>query len=523
MEKYFSKFREGIIGYNHEVKTPHHQAIRIVYADWTASGRMYMPIEEMLLEKFYPYVANTHTDSNFTAAYSTFAYYKARDVIKDHVEAEDVDDILISCGSGMTGVVNKLQRILGLKKNERYQQPVEMEENDRPVVFVTHMEHHSNHTSWMETIAEVVVVPKGEDGLVSIENFKTTLEAYKQRSTKIVAITACSNVTGIMTPYMDIAELVHTYDGVCFVDFACSAPYVEIDMHPDDAKGRYLDAVYFSPHKFLGGPGSTGILIFNRKLYTNSIPDHPGGGTVDWTDPWGGRKYLDDPYLREDGGTPAFTQTIRAALSIRLKEEMGVENIQKREKEILKIIWEAFAEIPNLHVLAGEHKERLGVISFNIDGLYYNLGVRILNDRFGIQTRGGCACAGTYGHDLLELDNKTSSEIYQMILQNDFSKKPGWIRLSIHPTHTDAEIHYMMDAIRQLAQNHIQWTEEYRLERKRESIKPRNMISIYEMNSEVNKCFEKPMVNRHFLALDKLTNHNNQAVLNISNGHLNQS
>lgn len=507
MEKYFSKFREGIIGYNHKIKTPVHKAIRMVYADWTASGRMYRPIEETLMEKFYPYVANTHTESNFTGAYTTFAYYKAREVIKDHVEAEDVDDILISCNSGMTGVVNKLQRILGLKINERFEDAIEIKEQDRPIVFVTHMEHHSNQTSWMETIAEVVVVPKGGDGLVSLDNFKALLERYKQRSTKIAAITACSNVTGIMTPYMDIAELVHSYDGVCFVDFACSAPYVEIHMHPDDAKGRYLDAIYFSPHKFLGGPGSTGILIFNRKLYANSVPDHPGGGTVDWTDPWGGRKYLDDPYLREDGGTPAFLQTIKAALCIRVKEEMGVENIEKREKEILEIIWKAFDEIPNLHVLAGEHKDRLGVVSFNIDGLYYNLGVKILNDRFGIQTRGGCACAGTYGHDLLELDPDTSSEIFQMIKRNDFSKKPGWIRLSIHPTHTDAEIRYMMVAIRQLAQNHETWAKEYRLERVRESIKPRNMISIYETNSEINKCFEKPMVNRSFLNPALSVNH----------------
>lgn len=511
MEQYFSKFREGIIGYNHEIKTPIHKAIRMVYADWTASGRMYRPIEEMLLNKFYPLVANTHTEANFSAAYTTFAYYRAREVIKDHVEAEDVDDILISCNSGMTGVVNKLQRILGLKINERYQSPPELEESEKPVVFVTHMEHHSNHTSWMETIADVVVVPKGKDGLVSVDHFKAALKRYEYRTTKIVAITACSNVTGIMTPYMDIAEITHQYGGVCFVDFACSAPYVDIHMHPDDAKGRYLDAIYFSPHKFLGGPGSTGILIFNRKLYANAVPDHPGGGTVDWTDPWGGRKYLDDPYLREDGGTPAFLQTMRAALSIRLKEEMGVGNMQKREEEILDIIWKAFAKIPNLHVLAGEHKKRLGVVSFNIEGLYYNLGVRILNDRFGIQTRGGCACAGTYGHDLLKLDYNTSSEIYQMILRNNFSKKPGWIRMSIHPTHTDAEIHYMMDAIRQLAQNHEEWAKEYRLERVRESIKPRNMISIYETNSEINKCFEKPMVDRSYLNPALSTNQNETA------------
>ena len=494
MENYFSKFRKGIIGYDCEIKTPNHNAIRMVYADWTASGRMYKPIEDKLLSKFYPYVANTHTDMNYSGSYMTFAYSKARDVIKDHVNAENENDILISSNSGMTGVVNKFQRILGLKMNECFKASLLLKEDEKPVVFVTHMEHHSNQTSWMETIAEVVIVPKGEDGLVSLANFTAAIEKYKHRKTKIAAITACSNVTGIITPYMDIAEIIHQYEGVCFVDFACSAPYVDIDMHEDDTKGRYLDAIYFSPHKFLGGPGSAGVLIFNRNLYNNSVPDHPGGGTVDWTDPWDGVKYLDDPYLREDGGTPGFLQTIRTALSIRLKEEMGVENIQKREEELLDIIWHSLNEIPNLHVLAGQHTKRLGVISFNIEGLYYNLGVRILNDRFGIQTRGGCACAGTYGHDLLQLDQETSRGIYQMVLENDFSQKPGWIRMSIHPTHTNEEIHYLMDSIKQLAENHQKWSEEYRLERVRESVKPRNMLSIYETNSEINKCFEKHLI-----------------------------
>ena len=499
MESFFSKFRSGIIGYNQEIKTPSHKSIRMVYADWTASGRMYRPIEEQLMDKFYPFVANTHTEMNFSGSYMTFAYYQAREVIKDHVNAEDVDDILICSNTGMTGVVNKLQRMLGFRVHERHLAFVDMKDNELPVVFVTHMEHHSNQTSWMETIAEVVVVPKDENGLVSIENFRSSIEKYRSRKTKIAAITACSNVTGIITPYMDIAEVIHEFGGVCFVDFACSAPYVDIDMHEDDGKGRYLDAIYFSPHKFLGGPGSTGVLIFSRKLYTNLVPDHPGGGTVDWTDPWGGRKYLDDPYLREDGGTPGFLQTIRTALSIRLKDEMGVDNMRIREEEILEIIWEAFSEIPNLHVLAGQHKKRLGVVSFNIEGLYYHLGVRMLNDRFGIQTRGGCACAGTYGHDLLKLDRDTSEGIYQMILENNFSNKPGWIRLSIHPTHTNEEIHFMMDAIRELAQHHEEWTRDYRLERVRESIKPRNMTSTYETISRINKCFEKKVIEQSIL------------------------
>ncbi len=500
MEKYFARFRDGIIGYNSIIRTPFHSSIRMVYADWTASGRMFMPIEKLLLQKFLPYVANTHTEVNYTGSFMTLAYSKARKVIKDHVNALEEGDVLISSDSGMTGVVNKFQRVLGLRVQESFKPLIKFDkEEDRPVVFVTHMEHHSNHTSWLETIADVVIVPSDQKGLVSIENFRETIEKYQNRKLKIAAITACSNVTGIITPYMEVAEIIHEYNGLCFVDFACSAPYVDIDMHEDDTKGRYLDAIYFSAHKFLGGPGATGILIFKKELYKNAIPDCSGGGTVDWTNPFGEHKYLDDIYLREDGGTPAFLQTIRAALSIRLKEKMGTKNMLKREQEILDFIWTSLDDIPNLHVLASDHKERLGIISFNIENLYYHLGVKMLNDRFGIQTRGGCACAGTYGHYLLNIDQDESYEIFDMIKSNDFTNKPGWIRLSIHPTHTDAEIHYILDALKQLAENHEEWKEDYNMELKRESVKPKKMISHYIINSEINKNFERDMVDHYLI------------------------
>jgi selenocysteine lyase/cysteine desulfurase len=502
MEEYFSKFRVGIIGYNHMIKTPIHDNIRIVYADWTASGRMFLPIEEHLLEKFLPFVANTHTETNYTGSMMTHAYAKARSLIKEHVGASDVNDVLIAAESGMTGVVNKFQRILGLRIHESLKRHINLDKQNIPVVFVTHMEHHSNHTSWLETIAEVVVVPPDENGLVSVRNFGEAVEKYKGRKLKFAAITSCSNVTGVLTPYMDIAELMHEYNGYCFVDFACSAPYVAIDMHEDDANGRYLDAIYFSPHKFLGGPGSVGILIFNKKLYNNTVPDVTGGGTVDWTNPWGEHKYIDDIYLREDGGTPAFLQTIRAALCIRLKEEMGIHNILRREKEMLNIVWQTSANIPNLKILAAAHKERLAIVSFNIEGLYYNLGVKILNDRFGIQLRGGCACAGTYGHYLLDIDRQSSSEIFNMIACNDFSSKPGWIRFSLHPTHTNEEITYIMNAISELAANHETWANDYIIDLRRESVKPKNLTAHYVTNSKINKSFEQDLVD--YYALDSI-------------------
>ena len=252
----------------------------------------------------------------------------------------------------------------------------------------------------------------------------------------------------------------HLNNGLCFVDFACSAPYVDINMHPKD-EDSYLDAITFSPHKFLGGPGASGVLIFNKKLYKNLVPDNPGGGTVSYTNPWGDHDYIDDIETREDGGTPGFLQAIKIALSITLKEEMGVQNILEREHELNSIIFKRLSKIPNLNILAPEHKDRLGVFSFYIDDVHYNLIVKLLNDRFGIQTRGGCSCAGTYGHYLLNVDQSASKSIEEKILEGCLIERPGWIRMSIHPTMTNAEIHFICDAIAETAKNHNKWKSDY--------------------------------------------------------------
>ena len=462
MEQYFEKFRNNIVGINQEFDTPFGKQ-KIVYTDWTASGRLYRPIEEKLLNEFGPFVANTHTETTVSGTAMTNAYHEARHIIKHHVNA-GADDVLITDGSGMTGVVNKFQRILGLKVPENLREFTTIPEEKRPVVFVSHMEHHSNQTSWLETIARVEIIPACEKGLICLDSFKALLEKHKDRTLKIASVTGCSNVTGIRTPYHEIAKLVHQYNGVCFVDFACSAPYVNIDMHPADEEA-YLDAIFFSPHKFLGGPGTSGVLIFNKKLYKNMVPDHPGGGTVSWTNPWGEHKYLDNIEEREDGGTPGFLQVIKTALCVKLKEQMGVENMLKREHEIIDYIFTQFNEVDNINILAPQHQERLGVISFFIDNLHFNLGVKILNDRFGIQTRGGCSCAGTYGHYLLHVDHEKSQYLTNKITEGDLIQKPGWIRMSIHPTTTNAEIEYVCKSIIELAKNHEEWGREYEYNR----------------------------------------------------------
>ncbi len=458
LEKYFEKFRNNIIGNDFEHPFDFGEK-KIVYADWAASGRLYRPIEEYIINKLGPYVANTHTETTLTGTVMTHAYHQAHHIIKKHVNASP-DDRLIFAGFGMTAVINKFQRIMGLRVPEQYKDCIPMKENERPLVIITHMEHHSNQTSWVECLCDIEIINRSEDGLPDLNHLQEILKRHRDRKMIIGSFSACSNVTGILTPYHEMAEIVHEFGGYCFVDFSASAPYVDINMHPKNENQR-LDAVFFSPHKFLGGPGSSGVIIFNKELYKNSIPDHPGGGTVLWTNPWGEQHYFEEIEVREDGGTPGFLQAIKASLAVLLKEEMGVEKLQEREHQLKNRLMDQLTNIPEITILEANQRKRVCFVSFYTRGIHHNLIVRLLNDRFGIQTRGGCSCAGTYGHVLLNIDYHESHRITSLIDMGDMSAKPGWLRISLHPTMTDGEVDYIVNALEEIFQHHAEWQKNY--------------------------------------------------------------
>ncbi len=467
-ETYFEEFRKNTIGHDATYQSPY-GVQKLIYADWIASGRLYRPIEEKMANDFGPFLANTHSEASETGVTMTLAYHEAQHIIKRHVNACQ-DDVLLSVGTGMTGAISKFQRILGLKMPQQAKQIClsyqttfacpNIPENDRPVVFVTHMEHHSNHTSWLETLADVVVLEPDKGMNVAPQQLREELKKYAGRKMLIGSFSACSNVTGVQPPYYELARIMHEFGGYCFVDFAASAPYLNIDMHPADPMCK-LDAIFFSPHKFLGGPGSAGMLIFNKVLYKNDVPDQPGGGTVEWTDRWGRKRYIDDIETREDGGTPGFLQTIRAALAIKLKEKMGVHNMHLRESQLLAIGFDGLRKIEGINILHDTNEDRIGVISFYHLRIHHNLMVKLLSDRFGVQVRGGCSCAGTYGHYLLNVSREMSERITGKIDSGDASEKPGWVRLSLHPTMTDAEINTVIFAISEISKNVDKWREDY--------------------------------------------------------------
>ncbi|MDP4290526.1 MAG: aminotransferase class V-fold PLP-dependent enzyme [Bacteroidota bacterium] len=458
MQNHFKIFRENTVGNEVIFQTPYGE-MPLIYADWIASGRLYRPIEDSLLKNFGPFVGNTHTETSETGTLMTKSYHLAHKLIKQHVNAGP-DEVILTSGFGMTGVIVKFQRILGLKSCGKLTGSKCIQENEKPVVFLTHMEHHSNQTSWYETCAEVVVLKPDKDLMINTKELRLQLEKYKDRKIKIGSFTACSNVTGICTPVHEMARIMHEYGGVCFIDYAASAPYTPINMHPSDPMEK-LDAIYFSPHKFLGGPGASGVLIFDQKMYKIQSPDQPGGGTVEWTNPWGEYKFIDDIEVREDGGTPGFLQAIKTALAIEVKNKMGVENIHKREAELTTTAFRELDNIPGLHILAENQKDRLGIISFYMTGVHFNLVAKLLSDRYGVQVRGGCACAGTYGHYLLHVSYEKSHKIADRINYGDLSEKPGWVRLSLHPTMTDQELETVVRGLREIKANYKSWGHDY--------------------------------------------------------------
>ncbi len=452
LEEAFAPFRSNIEGQWTKYNTPYGTKT-LVYADWTASGRRYTPVDRRL-EKLAEYYGNSHSHHSFVGCHTTKLYEDAKRFIGNHVGA-DPTDVVLACGSGMTGAVNRLQRMMGLRSDAT------LTEQERPVIPITHMEHHSNHTSWIETVGEVIVIEPDENGLPDLNHLEEICKNAVKSSRPIIAsVTASSNVTGIDTPIYDMAKVVHKYGGMFSVDYAASAPYVDINMHPDDPDA-VLDAIFFSPHKFLGGPEGAGILIFNQQFYRGGTPVNVGGGIVDWTNPWGEHSYVKDIECREDAGTPPLFQTMRAALAISVKEEMGVERIQNRKKELLTKALSGLEAIDKVDILAPLHKDRQGIISFTIDDLHYGLAVALLSDRFGVQARDGCSCAGTYGHYLFGIDRPHSEAITCAIDYGDQSAKPGWVRIGLHPTMTNKELDWILYAIEEVAKHGNTWKDDY--------------------------------------------------------------
>ncbi|EYB67089.1 aminotransferase [Deinococcus phoenicis] len=446
----FETLRADLIGTDTVIPTPFGRR-RVTYADYVASGRALRSVEERLARLALPMYANTHTEDSATGAHSTQLSHQAAEYVKAQLGGDHTCK-LVFCGSGSTAAVRRVQDILGLTVPQAHRQTVldALPARDRPVVFVGPYEHHSNEVSWRETIAEVVEVPLCPRGNLDLEALVRLLKdpAYTGRP-KIGSFSAASNVTGLLTDTRTVARVLHAHGASAFFDFAASAPYVQIDMKPGQPDG--YDAVFLSPHKFVGGPGTPGLLCFQEHLYRLAVPSVPGGGTVRYVSRTG-HAYVNDIEAREDAGTPAILGKLRTALAFHVKEQLGVARLTAREHELFARALTRLGQHPRVQLLGNPDTPRLAFLSFLIRAgepgtyLHPRLVVRLLNDLFGIQARGGCACAGPYGHALLEIDDARSARYQQCILGDLDGLKPGWTRLNLAPWATDEEVEFLLSA-----------------------------------------------------------------------------
>ncbi|MCZ7597401.1 MAG: aminotransferase class V-fold PLP-dependent enzyme [Gammaproteobacteria bacterium] len=461
--------RAQTIGADLEYTTPFGRR-RLLYADYTASGRALGFVEDRMTRLLALY-ANTHTGDDTTGRTMTALLHEAERRIKAHVNAGPGGRV-IGIGTGATGAIQRMQQIVGVALSPATRARLDellgrcagsrvreafrdFCRSQQPVVFVGPYEHHSNEVSWRESLATVVEVRLDTEGGIDLGHLEELLTspAFRGRP-RIGSFSAASNVTGLVTDVGAVAALLHRHGALAFFDFAASAPYVPIDMNPSGGNGddRSIDAVFISPHKFLGGPGASGVLVFNERCYAGRLPPPPaGGGTVEFVGPRD-HDFIDDIEAREQAGTPGVLQIIRAALAFEIKDAVGEDVIAARERRLLERAFARLAAEPAIEVLGNpDPGRRVGIVSFNVrDGggyLHPRFVTTLLDDLFGIQSRAGCSCAGPYGHVLLGIGPETAGRYRRLILEGMEGIKPGWCRVGIHYTFDDAEADHLVDCL----------------------------------------------------------------------------
>jgi len=454
------QIRQSVIGEGQLLPTPFGLK-PLIYSDYTASGRSLSFIEDYLRDNVMPFYANTHSEASATGRQTTAFREQARNLIRKSLNAGD-DHAVIFSGSGATAAIQKTVEILNLRiplnLDETYGFSAQIPPDDRPVVFVGPYEHHSNELAWRESIVEMVAIPLDAKGGIDLNILESQLNKYADRKLKFGSFSAASNVTGLLTDVKTITRLLHKYGALSFWDFAAAAPYITIDVTgtQDEDGDSSIDALFLSPHKFVGGPGTPGVLVIKRNLLTNKVPSIPGGGTVSYVSPDGHQYYAPGEH-REEGGTPGIIESIRAGLVFQLKDAVGAPTIERLEKDMVTKAIKRWSKNPNIFILGDLEAPRTSILSFLImrqgKPLHFGFIDALINDLFGIQVRGGCSCAGPYGHELLNIDRDHSRAITDAVDEGYSILKPGWVRLNFNYFIGDETFEYLLRAVELIAEH----------------------------------------------------------------------
>ncbi|MCL1990491.1 MAG: aminotransferase class V-fold PLP-dependent enzyme [Defluviitaleaceae bacterium] len=433
-DKMIKPYRKSIIGINNVIQT-HNGEKKLIYADWAASGRLYRTIEEKIINEIGSFYGNTHSNDSYIGRYINSVYEQARATVLDACKATEKYELLTG-GSGATFALHRFQEIMSVDKVSQ------------SVVFISSFEHNTNYLTWVALGAEVVIVDTDVNGVIDLNILEEALKKYVTYDLIIGSFTACSNVTGIVTNYVEAVRIIKKYNGIVVVDYSAMAPHASLDFSNGD-----IDAAFWGIHKFLGGPSGPGVLLFKPELYKCETPTIPAGGTVLWADPKQRFVFFDEISKREDPGTPAILQTVRAGLAHQLIDEIGSELMHLRESYFTNYLIDALTANSRIRVFAPKNLNRMPIISFVVNGLSYSIVTKALSDFYGIQARGGCSCAAIYAHELLKIDDHSSYDIHNQVKDGIYGNKPGWVRISLHATMTQKEVKYIADAINEIATN----------------------------------------------------------------------